>query len=678
MFIVNILALIIVILALAIKFNRSMVETLPVAVCLLTLCLYILAFFDSLWISDVLGISILLYYLTKIVRASKEEKNLLKIKCIDKLKAPSFWVFTGLMILVAIGVASKMITWWDDYNFWATDVKAIYLSDGFAAKYHNVQPEFGDYPPATQLIKWFFLHMNPNSFNEGLMFTGYYFMLFSFIAPLLKFFDDKKIYVSVMAGILMILFPATVEAFHLDGCCADICMAACFGYFLISLYEIKSNSETPTICDECRKEDCNSCIKINKSDMRFLLGRCALILCVMSLCKNTSFIWLGIAFVITLIFIKKDKLKTAVYIFVPPAVSVGSWYVYCLINRRVAKLVSNSLKMATGQMGLPEYRGELLDSFFEAFLKWPLNRYSQGLINLSPLALILLMTAGFVLLGVFKKISKQDSIYLAVICPAMGLVITGILLVSHLTIFATEDQYLEPFAMVSSIERYGAPFGIGMLMLLIYLILQSAGVNTDSDTKDGATKKYGNGSVNESINELRKSVAAKYAPYMVIAAFILLTTDYISLYRGYWGYRTGLPEITAEREGLINQDIISLNKILDNEAKIEIGRVLYVRDFSDLSWISHAYISYAMAPLSVVYEYVDDLAVPVREASMRGLAYQDENGYKEENTGMGAPAGFGGGTVAQNAENGYDALLRRANELHADYIYMDRKLYSVR
>lgn len=674
MFIVNILALIIVILALAIKFNRSMVETLPVAVCLLTLCLYILAFFDSLWISDVLGISILLYYLTKIVRASKEEKNLLKIKCVDKLKAPSFWVFTGLMILVAIGVASKMITWWDDYNFWATDVKAIYLSDGFAAKYHNVQPEFGDYPPATQLIKWFFLHMNPNSFNEGLMFTGYYFMLFSFIAPLLKFFDDKKIYVSVMAGILMILFPATVEAFHLDGCCADICMAACFGYFLISLYEIKCNSETPTICDECRKEDCNSCIKINKSDMRFLLGRCALILCVMSLCKNTSFIWLGIAFVITLIFIKKDKLKTAVYIFVPPAVSVGSWYVYCLINRRVAKLVSNSLKMATGQMGLPEYRGELLDSFFEAFLKWPLNRYSQGLINLSPLALILLMTAGFVLLGVFKKISKQDSIYLAVICPAMGLVITGILLVSHLTIFATEDQYLEPFAMVSSIERYGAPFGIGMLMLLIYLLLQSAGVNTDSDTKDGATKKYGNGSV----NELRKSVAAKYAPYMVIAAFILLTTDYISLYRGYWGYRTGLSEITAEREGLINQDIISLNKILDNEAKIEIGRVLYVRDFSDLSWISHAYISYAVAPLSVVYEYVDDLAVPVREASMRGLAYQDENGYNEANTGMVAPPGFGGKTVAQNAESGYDALLRRANELHADYIYMDRKLYSVR
>ena len=670
MFIVNVLALITVILALSIKFKRSMVETLPVAVCLLMLCLYILAFFDGLWISDVIGASVLLYFLTKVIRSSKEEKNLLKNNCIEKLKAPSFWVFTGLMILIAIGVCSKMITWWDDYNFWATDVKAIYLTEGFAGKYHNVQPEFGDYPPATQLIKWFFLHMNPNNFNEGLMFTGYYFMLFSFMAPLLKFFDNKKIYVSVLAGILMIFFPATVEAFHLDGCCADICMAACFGYFLISLYELKDTTEGMTVCDGCTKEDCDNCIKNNKSDKCFLLGRCALTLCVMSLCKNTSFIWLGTAFVITLIFVKKDRLKTVLYIFVPPAVSLGSWYAYCLINRRVAKLVSNSFKMATGQMGLPEYRGELLDAFLKAFIKWPLHRYSQGLINLSPLALILIMTAGFILLGVFKKISKQDSIRFAIICPAMGLIITGILLVSHLTIFATEDQYLEPFAMVSSIERYGAPFGIGMLMLLIYLLLQSVKIGTNSDMKEAVTDEHAKGP--------GRYMVARYAPYIVIAAFILMTTDYVSLYRGYWGYRTGLREITSEREDLINQDIVSLNKILDNEAKIDTGRVLYVRDFSDLSWISHAYIGFEVAPLSIVYEYVDDLSVPVREASMRGLAYRDENGYKEASSGMGAPSGLGGGVVAQNIENGYDALLRRANELHADYIYMDRKLYSVR
>ena len=619
MFIVNLLALVLVILALSVKFKKSMVEMLPVAVSVLILFMYIFALCGQLWLTDVLGVSVLLFFLTKIVRASKEERIVLLSDCKDKLKAPSFWVFSVLMILITIGVSQKLITWWDDYNFWGTDVKALYFMDGFAGKYHNVQPEFGDYPPATQLMKWFFLHMNPGRFDEGLMFAGYYFMLFSFIAPVLKFFDSKKIYTSVIAGICMIAFPATIEAFHLDGCCADICMATCFGYFLISLYETK-----------CRYSDKENVLNANSVE---LYGRCALALCVMSLCKNTSFIWLVFALAFTLIFVPKNKLKAVLYIFVPAAVSVGSWYVFCLANRRVAKLVSNSIKMATGKMNIPEYRGELLNAFVEGYVKWPLHRYSQGLINLSPLLALILLVVCFVLLGVFKKVSKRDSIALSIYCLAVGLITTGIILTSHLTIFATEDQYLDPFATVSSIERYGAPFGIGMLMLLIFILLDAS-----------------------------KKEDAKYVPYILVAAFILLTTDYVSLYRGYWGYRDNNEATIAERESLINGDIIELNSLLDNEAKIETGRVLYVRDFSDLSWISHAYISYEVAPLSVVYEYVDDLSIPVREVAMR------------EMMGDSTP----GGVIAQNSESGYDALLRRANEYHADYIYMDRKLYPVR
>lgn len=636
MFVVNLLAITALVLLLAVKYDKSMVEMLPISVSLLILVLYILAFFGGLRFIDIVSGLVLLLAIFDFARCAKDKRKELISKCLPKLRAPSFWVFTVLMVMITIGVSQKLITWWDDYNFWGTDVKAIFYSDGFAAKYHNVQPEFGDYPPATQLMKWFFLHMNPDSFNEGLMFAGYYFMLFSFIAPILKFFDSKKIYSSVLAGICMIAFPACVEAFHLDGCCADICMATCFGYFLISLYEMKSASDAAVICDDCTRM------------------ACALTLCVMSLCKDTSFIWLLMAFAVTLILIKKDKLKTVLYIFVPPTVTLGSWYAYCLLNRRMAKLVSNSLKMATGQMGLPEYRSELLDSFVEGFVKWPLHRYSQGLVNLSPLMLILIMTVGFILLGVFKRISRQDAICMAVICPAMGIVITGILLIAHLTVFATEDQYLEPFAMVSSIERYGAPFGIGMLMLLIYMLFDSAKGNSEN------------------------SILRANVPYILVAAFILLTTDFVSLYRGYYGYRDTKSEVLTQRDNLINQDIVTLNNILDDETKAKMGRVLYVRDFSDLSWISHAYISYETAPLSMVYDYVDDLSVPVREATMRGLPYLDENGYKEADTGMSVPAGFGGGMVAQNSKNGYDALLRKADELHADYIYMDRKLYSVR
>ena len=45
-----------------------------------------------------------------------------------------------------------MVSWWDDYNFWATDVKSIFYRNGFADKYANAAPEFGDYPPGTQMM----------------------------------------------------------------------------------------------------------------------------------------------------------------------------------------------------------------------------------------------------------------------------------------------------------------------------------------------------------------------------------------------------------------------------------------------------------------------------------------------------------------------------------------------
>ena len=63
-------------------------------------------------------------------------------------------LLTGAVLLTG----NKIATWWDDLNFWATDVKALYALDGFAAKYTNAASEFGDYPPGIQLLKWWFVH----------------------------------------------------------------------------------------------------------------------------------------------------------------------------------------------------------------------------------------------------------------------------------------------------------------------------------------------------------------------------------------------------------------------------------------------------------------------------------------------------------------------------------------
>ena len=100
------------------------------------------------------------------------------------------------------------------------------------------------------------------------------------------------------------------------------------------------------------------------------------------------------------------------------------------------------------------------------------------------------------------------------------MVFYSINLISHLTIFAVETQYLEPFGMVSSIERYGAPFTIGGLYLLAFL---AAGKGVDGARKSGTGA-------------------------LLCMVFVLLTADYAGAYRALWGYRSTVEEVLRERE----------------------------------------------------------------------------------------------------------------------------------
>lgn len=50
-----------------------------------------------------------------------------------------------------------------------------------------------------------------------------------------------------------------------------------------------------------------------------------------------------------------------------------------------------------------------------------------------------------------------------------GALFYAIIFIAHITIFATETQYLEASGMISSIERYGAPFTIGTLLFLAHI-----------------------------------------------------------------------------------------------------------------------------------------------------------------------------------------------------------------
>ncbi|MGN0376697.1 MAG: hypothetical protein ACI4ED_03585 [Suilimivivens sp.] len=549
------------ILYIAYKEKETITDVIPVAVCLLVLVLYGLSFINGLKLSDYLAVLGCLLAVLFYFRQTKEERHRLTDYFLKELKKPGTIMALVLLAAVPILTGSKVVTWWDDFNFWATDVKSIFYLNGFAQKYQNVAPEFGDYPPGTQMMKWWFLHMHPSAFKEGLMFAGYYFMNFAFLTPLFKHLKKRNVPLMILMTVALWLFPSCVEVFSYDGCCADLTMAVIYGAFLASVVDRQEHGE------------------------RFYYGRLTLFLMVLVLCKNVGFLWaaFGLIFLYGYHgFVLKKFHKGILVVTALPVLTEGSWLLFCLLNRRVAKLTGAAFQMATGSMNVPQVQKEMINAYVTAFLRYPLHRWSTFAIDLSPLALYLLLLVFVFLLYQKGRIEKRQSIYIGSFIAVSGICFYAINLLSHLTIFAVETQYLEPFGMVSSIERYGAPFTVGGLYLMADLAMRQKGRPGETD---GFWKTYGG--------------------ILVCLAFVFLTADYNSAYRGLTGYRSDVSENRKNSEDMIDEAAGSFLEKAGAGQQGYHGRVLYLRDISDISWVRNTYISFYAAPVSVMYGNVD-------------------------------------------------------------------------
>ena len=257
-----------------------------------------------------------------------------------------------------------------------------------------------------------------------------------------------------------------------------------------------------------------------------------------------------------------------------------------------------------------------------------INKISLAVIGISgrlvfyALVLVLLVLVIYALLGIRKKITGKDSRFLLLFALLSAACFYSLNLISHLTIFAVETQYLEPFGMVSSIERYGAPFTIGSLYLTAYLVLKSE-------------------------NAVRG--------LLLCAIPVLLTADYQGSYRALTGYRNTIEEIRQEREDIVDEKAETFLVKIGAGTRKSIGRVLYLRDLSDISWVRNAYVSFEAAPVSVMYgnisgETTDSAALlKTIEESHAGYLYVEP--LDEENQELFAP--FMDGT-----EFSYDTLYR--------------------
>lgn len=569
MYIFHIAAFLILILYISWKCEIRLVEAVPVGSAILILMLYVLSFFRMLMLSDyimIAGVAVTAFFFVKM---SKEQRGEILNFVRQELFSASTLTALGLTVVVVLCVNERIVSWWDDYNFWATDVKSIFYLDGFADKYANVATEFGDYPPGTQMIKWWFLHFSPIEFRENLIFAGYYFMNLAFLFPLLKNLKRRNIFIMVASALALWLFPAVVEVMWYEGCCADLTMAIVYGAFLASVTD----------------RECGNA---------FYYGRQALFLSVLVLCKNTGFVWMifGLIFSFgyhSLVYKRGERRKKALLIVMAlPLLTEISWLGFCFLNKRVAVLTDQAIQMAAGSMGIPDYQEEMVKVFIQAFIRYPLHRWNTIAVDLSPLGMYLLLILFVFLLYQFHVVDKYLAVFMEIFFILSGILFYSFNLISHLTIFARETQYLDPATMILSIERYGAPFFIGGMYLTAYFALNS-----------------------------RKQMAGA----VLCIIFVFLTTDYASAYYAVNGYKKEINSKLAIRKERVDESAEEFLRAIGAGQRGSIGRVLYLCDIADVNKGNYTFINFEAAPVSVMYKGIDretmnseDIAGAVRKA----------------------------------------------------------------
>ncbi len=597
MLFIVILALLLLSGTVALRYKKNILDVITVFFAALILTLYVLAFFRGMKIVAAIAIIVICLVVANVfLKARRSGGNgFAELLNILKLIADPY-VIWFILVASIVGIATKdmAFTWWDDINFWSSDAKQLFYLNGFPGKYGNVSPEFGDYPPVTSIAKWLFLQIRGKEYTESLQFLGYFCLNGVFLLPLLgkiKEYTDgakagkvAKWAVSLVFVIAALLIPGVFNGIIYYGTPADVTMAIVYGALLLAIYDSSGHGNF------------------------FYFARVALYAGVLLLTKTVGFEWTLFALVFYLLMGKRNK---AIWASVFGAGAFfGSWGIFCLINRRVAKLTGASIKMATsGNYTAPDNTGDKLKFFAEGFVFEPMHSDHNFTVDLSALAAALLIFFFVFILYNMKILGKIETKKIALFTLITGLIAYGIVFLAHISIFQGEDQYLNAFAMGISIARYCAPFTLGSFYLLSGIMF----------------------------NRLKRKSGKSYriaATLMLL--FIFLTTDYTGVYKYLAGYRATLSDDVAGVSDMVGDEGRKIAGAVSDERYFG-KRVLIFRDGHDYYWVHNAYINKEASPVPLVYaDYLAEADTPqsimdkIRASHAEYIYVEDETGGSEK------------------------------------------------
>ncbi|WP_408071569.1 hypothetical protein [Butyrivibrio sp. JL13D10] len=584
----------------SVKFRESMCDTIAVTGAVQILTLYALGFVRGMRLIYFTSAAVILIFAGLVIAdyiAKKTVGGKQKIIRINRnrhifrrsLRAfiePEVFAFIVIIAGITFLTRDQIFTWWDDINFWASDAKQLYYMNGFPGKYGNVSPEFGDYPPVTSIFKWIFLNISSSKYREGLQFAGYYTLNGIFLMPLVKSVSRKF---SAPATVLVFMLPGIINGIIFYGTPADVTMGIIYGALLYAIWDRDGHRGI------------------------FYYGRIGLYAAVLLLTKTGSIEWavFALAFYFALEAGRNDIRYTyksasrsenaqdkgilwtrtkGICIAVLFAGGIyASWLLLCYMNRRVSKIAGLGIKMLSGSYTVPENAGLKAMYFFRGMWTMPMHIDHNPTLDIPVGLMVVLIFAAHVYMirnGIIPKNEGKSFLWFFTIT---GIFTYSLIFLAHITLFCAEDQYLDTFAMTNSIARYGAPFTMGGMYLIIGVALTYAGSRK-------ALEEAGNPDGDDYWKNKRNMI------YLLITVFILTNADYTGTYKALVGYGEKVDENAAYNAKMVDDGGQRLVEALYGHRVLWGHRVLDLRSGGEDHRVHNTYISKEVSPVPTVYD----------------------------------------------------------------------------
>ncbi len=589
-------ALLVLSARIAFVYKKNILDIIALSSAGLMMLMYLLSFFRGLKLTGPLAAVVIVAVLAWTALSSRKGSGFGKeLFAVGKeLLNPVVILFVLTVTGVGFAISDHIFTWWDDINFWAADAKQLFFLNGFPGKYGNASPEFGDYPPVTSLAKWLFLQISPRKYREGLQFVGYFWINGVFLLPLLARMQEAingselkkpgKLLAQILSFAAVMLLPGVFNGIIYYGTPSDITMAIIYGALLLTIYDQSAHGKI------------------------FYYVRIGLFVAVLLLTKNVAAEWALFALVFYFVMAKREK-----YIWLSVlggGAALGSWLMFCLLNRRVAKLTGEGIRMATsGKYRAPENTLDKMRYFFEGFARQPMHADHNLTLDLSTGFAVVLIFAAIALLYYRNILGRHEVKRIAVFTLLTGILTYGIVFFAHISIFQGEVQYLDAYAMAVSIARYCAPFSIGTTYLLMGILF----------------------------GRLRAKGSKEFLGGLAICLLLIfVTADYAGAWKYLYGYRETLSEDQAYYDDMVGDEGRELLRAVD-DSQYWGKRILVLRDGHSYYWVHNAYISKSASPVALVYnefltesDTAETMIQKIKESHASSIYVEDGEGISRK------------------------------------------------